>query len=74
MSICVVGCATFTHSPIPIYHLDQIPLTLCVDTKVQEFGITRTLNDGTEEYMSYCNPNIKRFLAVDGEDIKKVHP
>lgn len=65
----LVGCTMLTPKfGEEIWLHDQIPAEVCVG-KITEYGIYRKLKTGKVQYLSYCSPEITKYLSSHVDDI-----
>jgi len=66
------GCITLTPKfNGEIYLHDVIPEEICRENpELVKVGIFRKLNDGSREWISYCNPMIMYYLSSHKDDVQ----
>jgi hypothetical protein len=52
---------------------DRLPSKLCAENpSLRNFGIYRKLNNGQEEFISYCKTEIEQYLGFWSKDIERM--
>ena len=52
---------------------DKLPSGLCPkDSPLWSLGIYRKLNNGNEEFVSYCNKEIEQYFGIYKKDVEKM--
>lgn len=66
------GCITLTPKfKGDVWLHDSIPPELCMRyPDIQDFGIYRKLNDGSMEFIPYCDDEIKNYLSSHAKDVE----
>lgn len=85
--IVIVSCATPYKSKAPIWLHDSIPMELC-NAETFKFGLYRVVSckqtpkaiecekmpsaTEYEEFVPYCDPQVKNYLGIKASDVEKI--
>ena len=70
--LSALGCPSKKEIEASIWLNDGLPLALCEQyPDLAKYGVYRQLNNGSQEFMSYCNPLVKDWLGIHKADFEK---
>lgn len=73
LSGCVSRTEVQKRIDATVFLHDQIPVEICRDVpQLKKLGIYRKLNNGQEEFVSYCKPEIELYFGLYEKDVQKI--
>ena len=71
MGLFLLNACASRNTSVAMWLHDKIPSEICSrEPGLLKIGIFRTLNDGTEEFLSYCSDGISDFLGLDETSLR----
>lgn len=56
-----------------VFLIDRLPSKLCAENPaLKEYGIYRKLNNGKEEFVSFCKREIELYMVFYSKDVERV--
>lgn len=71
--LVLTSCLTREEIDAALWNSDRIPVEYCEKyPEIKEYGFYRKLNDGNEEFVSFCSDNAKTYFAMYNKDFEKL--
>jgi hypothetical protein len=73
LTMFLVSCQTITRPEVDAetWLHSAIPQELCTP-EIRQYGIYRKLDDGTFEFISYCQTEVKNYIGFNTEKFQRV--
>lgn len=69
----LTGCVTRPEIKAAFWMNNGLPADLCAsELRLKDYGFYRKLNTGKLEFMPFCNPDVKHFVAIIDSDLEKI--
>ena len=65
------GCVSRGDVAKAVWELDKIPKRICdANPELYQIGIFRQLDNGKQQFVSYCSSTMKDYLAINKKDLE----
>ncbi len=74
LAVASMGCISREQVEMSLFLNNGMDADLCAEpaSPVWNHGFYRKLNDGTLEFISFCDPRAKDWVAIHKDDLKKL--
>jgi hypothetical protein len=73
IALLLVGCPSRQEIEAAAWLNNGLPEELCKkEPELQNYGFYRRLNNGKFDFISFCNPESKRWISFFDQDLKKL--